>query len=72
MRNAMRPTRPVPGERSREWLQRARVDTTEFVNPMPDANIIPGRRPPEPSGDRFAIRKRRFSIESELAKKWED
>lgn len=63
---------PVPGGRSREWLQRARAETTEFVNPMPDANLIPGQRPPEVPGDRFAIRKRRLGMENELAKKWRD
>lgn len=61
---------PVPGERSREWLQRARADEFRFVNPMPDANIVPGRRP-EPPGDRFAMRKRMLGMERELAKKWE-
>jgi hypothetical protein len=61
---------PVPGERSREWLQRAREQFTEFVNPMPAANLVPGRRP-SPYEDAFDERKRMHSMESSLAKKWE-
>ena len=56
---------PVPGERSREWLENARENTTEFVNPMPDVPLAPGR-------SRLA-RKRAESLgmETTLAKKWE-
>jgi hypothetical protein len=60
---------PVPGERSTEWLQRAREDFTVAVNPMPAANLIPGRRP-APYEDAFVVRKRMLGMERELAKKW--
>ena len=62
---------PIPGERSRDWLQNARQDFTVAVNPMPDANLVPGRRMEFPT-DRFAERKRRLGMENELAKKWRD
>lgn len=61
---------PIPGERSREWLQRARSEEFRFVNPLPDANLIPGRRPP-PQEDRFDVRKRMLGMETTLARKWE-
>jgi len=65
----MRPA-PKPGSRSREWLQNARENFTVAVNPMPDANLIPGRRP-QPVEDRFTVRKRMLGMEQSLAKKWE-
>jgi hypothetical protein len=64
-------TCPRPGPRSRDWLQNARENFTVAVNPMPDANLIPGRRPPAVE-DRFTVRKRMLGMENELAKKWKD
>ena len=60
-----RPTRPVPGERNREWLQRAREEFTVAVNPMPDAQLIPGK------SERARELSKRLGMERELAKKWE-
>ena len=61
----MKRVAPVPGERSREWLQNARENFTGFVNPMPDAQLIPGR------SERARELSKRLGMERELAKKWE-
>jgi hypothetical protein len=57
---------PIPGERSREWLQRAREDFTEFRNPMPDAQLAPGR------SERARELAKSLGMERSLARKWED
>lgn len=62
---------PVPGSRSREWLQNARSNEFEFVNPTRYMNLIPGRQPETPT-DRFVERKKMLGMETELAKKWKD
>ena len=57
---------PKPGNRSTEWLERARQESTEFVNPMGDVPLIPGR------SDRAREHAKTLGMERELAKKWED
>ena len=61
---------PLPGSRSREWLQRARSNDFEFVNPNRYLPLIPGRRL-ETSTDPYAVRERMLGMERTLAKKWE-
>jgi hypothetical protein len=57
---------PIPGERSREWLQRTREDFTVARNPMPDAQLIPGK------SERARELAKSLGMERTLAKKWED
>ena len=62
----MRRVSPKPGARSTEWLERARQESTEFVNPMGDVPLIPGR------SERAREHAKTLGMERELAKKWED
>ena len=57
---------PKPGSRSTEWLENARQESTEFVNPMGDVPLIPGR------SQRAREHAKRLGMERSLAKKWED
>ena len=57
--------RPVPGSRTMQWLENGRQESTEFVNPMGDMPLIPGR------SDRAREHAKTLGMERELAKKWE-
>ena len=57
---------PVPGERSREWLQQSRENFTVARNPLPDAQLAPGR------SERAKEMAKSLGMQrGELAKKWE-
>lgn len=57
---------PVPGERSREWLQSAREEFREFRNPLPDAQLKPG------DSERARKLEKSLGTQTELATKWRD
>ena len=57
--------RPVPGSSSTEWLERARQERTEFVNPMGDMPLVPGR------SERAREHAKTLGMERELSRKWE-
>ena len=57
---------PIPGERSTAWLENARQNFTEFVNPMPDVPLIPGR-----SERARELEKRMGTQTGSFARKWE-
>jgi hypothetical protein len=62
---------PVPGERNRDWLFRARAENFEFRNPMGNEYIARGREPQLPAERNRAYEKMLGLQRGELAKKWE-
>jgi hypothetical protein len=63
-------TCPIPGERNRDWLFRARAENFEFSNPRGNEYIARGREPQIPT-DRNRAYEKMLGMERELAKKWE-